>query len=496
VRADPQLSMAAAWALLATSQFDMVELRLQDIEQALGALADGSHETLALPADVRGGLAEVLCIRANLAFHRQDLARVLDLSQQALAYLTDDVDTGLFQARRAFEGVAWFNMALAHEFGGSVPAATEAFNQTLTRSRATNNPNLIYLAASHLAQLQVMQGQLHRAVDLYLQALELSTAHIQPLAGLAHTGLGSIFCEWNDLERAEAELTQGLDLGRKWSNWETVLPGYLGLARVRATQGDEAGAFALFDQAADFAHQSKASWGAGLIEAQRARLDAWLGNLDIAARWVQTCALDPEGDVRFAQEVEMILLARVLVAIGRLDEACRLTDKLLSSIEAGKRWGRAIEVLIVQSLALDAQGKRDEAVAVLARALKLAEPHGYVRVFADEGEPMAALLRGMKADGERMKSYAGTLLASFEQHPVSEKVHPSSFSLHPLTEPLSDRELQVLRCMADGMTNREIANKLVLSLNTVKTHIKNIHGKLDARNRTEAAARARELGLL
>jgi ATP/maltotriose-dependent transcriptional regulator MalT len=519
VRADPQLSIVFAWASLATSQFDAIESRLQDVEHALGAQADGTRETLALPAHVRGGLAEVLCIRANLAFHRQDLARVLELSRQALAYLTDEVNIGLFQTRHAFEGVAWFNTALAHEFSGDVPAATEAFNQTLTLSRKGNNLNLVHMASSHLAQLQTMEGQLHRAAELYRQAIELTTAYALPLAGLAHTGLGNIFCEWNDLERAETELAQGLDLGRTWNNWETVLPSYLGLARVRAAQDRWPEAFALLDQATDFAQHSKVPWGAALIEAHRARLAARQGNLQAAARWVQSCGLDLAGDVTYAQESEAIFLARVLVAIGQTDEACRLADKLLSSIETGKRWGRGVEILIVRALALDAQHKRDEALAALARALKLAEPHAYARVFVDEGETMRLMISDFRLrtlaparsagvaeqfrstrdeQANNLLAYLGKLLSAFGSKSISTSEAQADIR-NPQTEmiePLSQRELEVLHRMANGETNQEIADSFVLSLNTVKTHVKNIHSKLGARNRTEAVARARELGLL
>jgi LuxR family maltose regulon positive regulatory protein len=268
----------------------------------------------------------------------------------------------------------------------------------------------------------------------------------------------------------------------------------------------------VLDEVTAFGQHSQAPWGVSVIDAHRARLAARRGDLDTAARWAHSAHV--ADDAPFAQEAEAIILARVLVALNRHDEALRLAERLLASAEAGQRWGRVFELWVIQSLAFHAHGEIERAAAALEHALTLAEPHNYQRLLLDEGEAMQGLIASfrLRIKGQpqsvdrRIIEYADRLLAAFPRvatlpspigHPRSTtSAQRAGASIGHLVEPLSQRELEVLRCMADGLTNQEIADKLVLSLNTIKTHVKNIHSKLDVRNRTQATARARQLGLL
>jgi LuxR family maltose regulon positive regulatory protein len=174
-------------------------------------------------------------------------------------------------------------------------------------------------------------------------------------------------------------------------------------------------------------------------------------------------------------------------------EALHLLDRLQQAAEAGGRLGSVIEITVLQALTHQAQDNLAPALQALTRALTLAEPEGYVRLFVDEGAPMAELLRRMKDEGGRMKAYIQTLRAAFGEGAT---LHPSSFILPPLVEPLSKRELDVLRLLATELSGPEIANRLMVSLNTLRTHTKNIFSKLGVNNRRAAVRRAEELGLL
>jgi LuxR family maltose regulon positive regulatory protein len=194
--------------------------------------------------------------------------------------------------------------------------------------------------------------------------------------------------------------------------------------------------------------------------------------------------------------MEYIVLARILIADGRLDEAARLLQRLLEAAEAGGRISRVIEILMLQALSLQTQEDTDQAITTLEKALTLAQPGGFIRIFVDEGPPMARLLYKALTHGIA-PDYSRRLLSAF---PVAEpeQTDPSKSQVpeSELVEPLSEREIEVLQLIAKGLTNPEIASRLFLSLNTVKVHTRNIYGKLGVHNRTQAVARARALGIL
>ena len=238
-------------------------------------------------------------------------------------------------------------------------------------------------------------------------------------------------------------------------------------------------------------------------ESYQVRLWLAKGDLTSATRWAkgrQLAGSEPSG---FTQEWGEIARARVLIAQGLLSEATSLLDRLARAAEARGRNGRLIEILVLQAIALQAQDKAAHALTVLEKALCLAEPEGYARVFVDEDAPMAHLLRqlvGTRGDSgglggmHREVAYAARLLAILHSE-QSSALQPPTSNLQ-LIEPLSERERQVLRLLAGGLSNQEIAEALVVAVGTVKVHIHNIYGKLGVRSRTQAIARARELSML
>ncbi|RPI27074.1 MAG: LuxR family transcriptional regulator [Chloroflexota bacterium] len=495
--AQPRLRMIKAWTFLATGSSEGVEPELQAIERVLGQRADGSAESYSLPGEVRGALGEISCLRAILAFNRFDLPTVLPLISQAQRYLADNIQGGWFNDRLDIMGAVVFMRSIAYEYTGNIPEAVKSFEETLTLSK--NNPHLVPMCYSHLAQLKVICGELRQAEEILRQGLQTSgkAQRQSPLTGMAFTGLGNLYYERNQLDEAEKHLEQGVRMGIQWRSWESSLAGYSGLAWVDAARGRSDQAEARLQELATLAERFEMQLAAPSIEVQKAWLAVRQGRLDAASRWAQTCDIDPNGEIPFVSEMHAIVLARVLLASGKPDEAERLAARLLASCEAGERWGRVIETLCIQAQALQSLGQTSQAESALQRALSLAEPEGYVRTFIDEGSQLMALLSRITPTDERMRAYIERLKAAGEGRDATEATEKPSGAAHAAhTGPLSEREIEVLRLIAQGLTNQEIAEKLFLSLNTVKTHAKNINFRLEVSNRTQAVRRAQEMGLL
>ena len=234
------------------------------------------------------------------------------------------------------------------------------------------------------------------------------------------------------------------------------------------------------------------------VNALKTRIYLKQRRLSRAQSWVQACGLSVNDDLTYLREFEHMTLARVLAAEyqstgeeRKVLESLRLLERLLRAAEEGKRIGSAIEILIVQALAHSARGNRARALESLKRALQLAEPEGYLRIFLDEGQAIADLLPEV-GEVEGSKEYLHRLLSAFEEKSDDSSSSPAQ----PLIEPLSRRELEVLRLVARGLSNDQISKRLFLSVNTVKGHNLRLFNKLQAKSRTEAVARARELGLL
>jgi LuxR family maltose regulon positive regulatory protein len=486
VHARPLLSLAHAWALDFTGHVDAAEAQLEDVGQHM------QQQATAADGPLLGGAAAAL--QAFVAGQRGDVPGMIALAQQALAF--DSADTG------EPGSLSLLALGNAHFFNGDLAAAHQTLATVIATHEVTGDLFATMLAIYILADVEMHQGQLHQATELLQQGLQLGTGddgQPLPIAGLASMGLGEILRERNQLDAAMHSLQTGIALARQWGIHILLVDSTIALARLHQACGDGAGALQVLR---DFEAQTHDAWDTPWHRAQlaacRARLWLAQGQLALASQWAQDYAARLEAEeprlrplVKYA--FAHTTLARLRLAEGQAEQAAKLLERLLALAEAGGWMGDVIEILVLQALAQQMQGASTQALTTLGRALAQAEPEGYVRIFVDEGAPMAALLARMKDEGGRMKGYIHKLLAALGKQ---EDVQPSSFIPQPLVEPLSERELEVLRLLAAGLESPEIARELIIGVSTARTHIKNIYGKLDVHGRVQAIERARALGLV
>jgi LuxR family maltose regulon positive regulatory protein len=343
------------------------------------------------------------------------------------------------------------------------------------------------------------------AADLFRQTLDMAARQgwlRLPMVSLPYVWLGKLLYEWNDLDAATQHVLAGIRLIGPQEQARVLLEGHATLALIKQAQGDVTGAVDMLRQAEQVAHATTMPWAGPLLGTYQARLWLAQGQVERAGRWIQEAGLHVDDEASAQRELGQVMLARVLIAQGKPAGALSLLERLAPAAEAAGRLRSTSEILMLQAMALHARGDSAQAMQVLRRTLALAEPEGYVRLFVDEGLPMAALLRQARAHGIA-PAYASKLLAAFADTTNDEgrtaNASPSSFMVRPSSlyvEPLSYRELEVLRLIAAGFTNQQIAQQLVLAVSTVKRHLSNIYGKLTVQSRTQAVARARELDLL
>jgi LuxR family maltose regulon positive regulatory protein len=347
-----------------------------------------------------------------------------------------------------------------------------------------------------LAEIRIAQGRLRDAMTIYRRGLRRAEQAVPALKGAAdmHVGMSDLFRERNDLEAARQHLERSSELGPSSDLPKNAYRRRLAMARLCEVDGDLDGAFDLLDEA-ERCFNNDFSPDVRPIPALRARMETAHGRLGDALDWVGERGLTADDDLSYLREYEHVTLARVLLARHATDgagsalrAASGLLDRLLSAADAGHRTGSVIEILVLRALAAQAGGDMPTALAALRRALSLAEPEDYVRTFVDEGPPMTALLRSAGASGST-SGYVRRLLAASGDHddePLAQR----------LVEPLSARELDVLRLLATDLDGPRIASELFVSLNTVRTHTKNIYAKLGVTNRRAAVRRGQELDLV
>jgi LuxR family maltose regulon positive regulatory protein len=348
-----------------------------------------------------------------------------------------------------------------------------------------------------LADIRLAQGRLGGALRTYEQALQRAHEPGGPvLRGTAdmYVGLSELHRERNDLPAATQNLLRSQELGEHLGLPQNRYRWRVAMARIRQAEGDPGGALDLLNQA-ERLYVSDYFPNVRPVPALRARVLVALGELSEALGWAHEHGLSVEDDLSYLHEFEHITLARVLLARyaaepaeNSIQEVTRLLERLLRAAEEGQRTGSVIEILVVRALAHQARDDIPAALASLQRAVTLAEPEGYVRIFADEGLPLVSLLR-LAAKQGAAPGYVRRLLAAVS------KTGDSTPAAQGLIEPLSARELDVLRLLGTDLDGPEIARELIVSLNTVRTHTRNIYAKLGVNNRRAAVRRARELDL-
>jgi LuxR family maltose regulon positive regulatory protein len=365
-----------------------------------------------------------------------------------------------------------WKLGIAYHLQGDRAAARQAYSEAIAISQSSGNIMITLSGMLGLGNIQELDNQLHLAEQTYQRMLQLIGDSPNPAACEAHLGLARICYEWNDLDAAQHHAQLSLQLAQQLENLDRVASCETFFARLKLALDEVEGAATCLIRAETLVHQHHFVYQTPEVAAVRVLLLLRQGNLTAAAELVQAHNLP-------------LSQARVLLAQGDTSAALDILESWQEHVEAKNWQDERLKVMVLESVALYAHGDVDSAVHLLSDALSLAEPEGFIRVFVDEDT--AELLSEVTV----MPQYVGKLLAAFDTDD-----HIDLVLAQPLIEPLSDRELEVLHLIAQGLSNQEISERLFLALNTVKGHNQKIFGKLQVERRTEAVARARELGLL
>lgn len=473
--ARPSLWATYASLLLINGMTTGVEEKLQAAE---AALRDAALQDTEENAKTRNLVGQIAAARAVLALTRYQPEVMLAQSLRALEYLHPK---NLFTRSSA----NW-TLGYAYFLQGDYAAASQAQREAIALSQVSGDIFTNILATIGLGHVQEAENQLYQAAQTFRSVLQVAGDQPLQIVNEAHIGLARVLYEWNDLDGAEEHGQQSLHLARQYDKVvDRFVICEVFLARLKLAHGEITGASDLLAQASHAAHQKNFVHRIPEVAAAQVLTLLRQGNLTEAAHLAQMYNLP-------------LSQARVHLAAGESSTALAILEPLYRQMEAKGFHAERLKVMVLQAVALHIHGEKEKAVQLLGEALALAEPGGFVRTFIDEGLPMAELL-AEAATRRVMPAYTGRLLAVFEaekQRDAGESPLLSSAHSQPLIEPLSQREVEVLQLIAQGLSNGEIGEKLFLALDTVKGHNRKIFDKLQVQRRTEAVARARELGLL
>ena len=441
---------------------------------------------------------KITALRAILFGVQGKPVRGIELAQQLLEHISED--------NLSARGITLLTLGGLFRDVGDITQASRSFAEAVTVLLASENILAGVMAVEQLVRLLVMQGQLVQAAEICQEMLNLSAGTNAQgkqqalISDMARAILSTVLYERNELADAELHVRQGIKQAKRGGFFQSLVFGQILLARILQARGDADSANKML-QAAMKSTQMNSSqrYHAELTACQ---VHLWLAqnDLDTAFRWAHESNLSTEVEFNPQNEFEHISLARVLISQGRaesdektLAKALELTKRLTLAAESAGRMGHLIDLLILQAMVLDAQGDLNQALSSLERALGLAAPQGFVRIFLDKGAPIIRLLKEA-ARRDIAADYVIKLLnrIDMDTRPDVPNLSPSTL----LVDPLSDRELDVLHLMAQDLSYKEIADQIMVSLNTVRTHVKNIYSKLMVHKRSQAVAKAKEINLL
>ncbi len=484
----PKLSIFYARELFKDGHPDEAEKRLQAAEQILDtiSISDTSAEEL------QGRIA---VIRAYISARKGDTDRIIQFSNQALKLLPErDLMWRSVAATTLGFGYGWAGL-------GDCVKAQRAFSDAMRISRAAGNIYYQIFAGSCLGSVMLIRGQFKEAIHIIQHSLNLAVKNgIEQtgIAGSLYANWGMILCEWNDLNEGIRLLKKAIELSEIGRDPVIMASCCISLLRGLLYRADFAGAFKVVERLNESARDfSLPPWITNTISAFNVYIMLASGDLNAATQWAQERGLNVDDEIDNLREVEYLALTHILITQNRLDDADRLSQRLIENAKVGDRVYLMIEVHLWRALIFKAKADIAAALGEFKSALALAEPGGPLMMFVSKGMPVAEMLEEILAVKKRdhdaaragfSLAYAKKIMAAFRTATPSK--------IDGLLDPISEREFEVLQLIAAGLSNREIAEKLFISLNTVKTHTKNINSKMGVNSRTRAVARAKELGLL
>lgn len=487
MRTAPWLCVGFAWAALMSGAHDvlsrMLSLAEAGLAQDAAALAPGSRANM---SRIRG---HVLSLKAFIALASQDLPAATRLAQEA-----DSVFTGSDPADRLAKAVNALNLAACFEQNGDVAKAALFYEDLAGAGKQGGFSHAALSAMGSLAGVQLTLLNVDRAWEICAQAIAQATAagggNPLPSAAGAYLVRGQIHYERNNLEDAEQDFALAIQLGEAGAGREAVFEGCLFLARLSQTRGDDKSADSYLGRAAVVASSHEAR----SLPAWKAALALRRGDVGAAAEWAagREKLLPLAGVPGYLEELDYLTMIRVRLAVGKVTGLSGHLNSLIRHAESQGRGGTVIEALVLNALAQAGKGRFEDAAGSLGKALLRAEPGGCLRTFLDEGEPLRRLLEGDRIGRGEHASYARKILGAMR--PADSKRR--AVSAPGLAEALSAREMELLGLIAAGKSNKEIASELFLAIGTVKKHTSNIFGKLGVQSRTQAVARAQQLGIL
>jgi LuxR family maltose regulon positive regulatory protein len=491
----PHILIFQAWMQLEDGTYGAAERSLQAVERALRSIdgkasADDTREFGQLnTAHLK---SRVSVMRAMMAFHRADVPSITRFSHEALEHLPEE--------DLSWRGIAAMALGDSHYIDGDMNAANDALSEAIRISRVAGNVYITAYTSIKLAIVLQYQGRLLQALNTCRELMAFLNSNglsQSALAGLVQAQWGEILWDLDDIDRALQLTTKGIEINQYEIDVTNLVWAHLVLVKLLYAKTDLTGAMETILRLEEIERESHVPpWIVSRVAAWKAKIWLKAGNKDALHQWVQERLLSTDDALLFVREVEYLVLARILILRGELEDAVNLVERLIERAQAGGRVTRQIEMLLVLALAVKEQGDADKAMATLSKALSLAEQGGHLRIFVNEGPPMAHLLYEALRR-EIAPDYVRRLLGAFPNAEPEQAVPPiATPGPGELVEPLSERELEVLQLVAIGLTNSEIASRLFLSVNTVKAHTRNIYGKLGVHNRTQAVTRARALGVL